>query len=68
MTVGYFTKQRGNLVEIVGEPVTKTPVYFTFRKDSEELKNKVNKALAEMKADGTLAKISEKWFGGDYTK
>jgi len=32
------------------------------------LKNKVNKALAEMKADGTLAKISEKWFGGDYTK
>ena len=68
LTVGYFTKQRGNLVEIVGEPVTKTPVYFTFRKDSEELKNKVNKALAEMKADGTLAKISEKWFGGDYTK
>ena len=68
LTVGYFTKQRGNLVEIVGEPVTKTPVYFTFRKDSEELKNKINKALAEMKADGTLAKISEKWFGGDYTK
>ena len=43
LTVGYFTKQRGNLVEIVGEPVTKTLVYFTFRKDSEELKNKVNR-------------------------
>lgn len=68
LTVGYFTKQRGNLVEIVGEPVTKTPVYLTFRKDSEELKNRINKALAEMKSDGTLAKISEKWFGGDYTK
>ena len=68
LTVGYFTKQRGELVDLVGETVTKTPVYLTFRKDSEELKNRINKALSEMKADGTLAKISEKWFGGDYTK
>ena len=68
LTVGYFIKQRGDLVEAVGEPVTKTPVYLTFRKDSEELRNKINKALDEMKADGTLAKISEKWFGRDYTK
>ena len=27
----------------------------------------VNKALAELKADGTLAKISEKYFGSDLT-
>ena len=67
-TVGYFTKQRGELVELVGEPVTTTPVYFVFRKESEDLKNRVNKALSEMKADGTLTKISEKWFGSDFTK
>ena len=68
LTVGYFTKQRGELVELVGEPVTTTPVYFVFRKESEDLKNRVNKALSEMKADGTLTKISEKWFGSDFTK
>ena len=67
-TVGYFTKQRGELVELVGEPVTTTPVYFVFRKESEDLKNRVNKALSEMKADGTLTKISEKRFGSDFTK
>lgn len=68
LTVGYFIKQRGDVVELSGEPLQKSPVYFTFRKDSGDLKDKVNKALNEMKADGTLAKISEKWFGGDYTK
>ena len=68
LTVGYFIKQRGDIVEIVGEPVTSIPVYLAFRKDSEDLKNRVNKALAEIKADGTLGKISEKWFGKDYTK
>ena len=68
LTVGYFTKQRGELVELVGEPVTTTPVYFVFRKESEDLKNRGNKALSEMKADGTLTKISEKWFGSDFTK
>ena len=55
-------------VQLVGEPLSTTPTFFLFRKDSEELRNEVNKALAEMRADGTLAKISEKWFGGDYTK
>lgn len=68
LTVGYFIKQKGDLVELVGEPIEKNPVYFTFRKDTPELKDKVNKALEEIKADGTLAKISEKWFSGDFTK
>ncbi len=58
----------GETVEAVGEPVELTPSYFVFRKDSAELQAKVNKALQELKADGTLAKISEKWFGKDYTK
>lgn len=68
LTVGYFIKQKGDTVELVGEAIEKTPVYFTFRKDSTELKDKVNKALNEMKADGTLTKISQKWFSDDFTK
>lgn len=35
------------------------------RKDEPELKAMLNKALEEMKADGTLSKISLKWFKTD---
>ncbi len=38
------------------------------RKDDTELLDKLNKALNEMKADGTAAKISEKWFGKNIIK
>jgi len=36
-----------------------------FRKDNTELEEKVWKTLLEMSKDGTVAKISEKWFGSD---
>ena len=32
------------------------------------INKKVNKALEEMKADGTLASLSKKWFNEDFTK
>ena len=36
--------------------------------DNESLKKAVNKALKELKEDGTLSKISIKYFGEDLTK
>ncbi|MGM9532422.1 amino acid ABC transporter substrate-binding protein [Intestinibacter sp.] len=38
-----------------------------FRKGEEALCQKVEDTLKEMKKDGTLAKISEEWFGEDLT-
>ncbi|MBS0389931.1 MAG: amino acid ABC transporter substrate-binding protein [Proteobacteria bacterium] len=38
------------------------------RKDDAGLLEKLNKALAEMKQDGSAAKISEKWFGKNIVK
>ena len=38
-----------------------------FRKGDDALKEKVEGALKEMSADGTLAEISNKWFGEDVT-
>lgn len=38
-----------------------------FRKADQTLRDEVQKILGEMKADGTVAKISEKWFGKDIT-
>lgn len=34
-----------------------------FRKDDKELRNRVEEAIECMKLDGTMVKLSEKWFG-----
>ncbi|WP_051533580.1 amino acid ABC transporter substrate-binding protein [Anaerovibrio sp. RM50] len=40
---------------------------FAFRKDDQALRDKVQKVFDEMIKDGTVAKISEKWFAKDIT-
>jgi cystine transport system substrate-binding protein len=39
-----------------------------FNKGNDELVEAVNKAIEDMKVDGTYLKISEKWFGTDVSK
>jgi cystine transport system substrate-binding protein len=41
---------------------------FAFLKGNKDLVKKVDKALAEMKEDGTLEKISKKYFGEDVSE
>jgi len=41
---------------------------FAFAKGSTSLVDAVNKALDELRADGTLAQLSEKYFGSDVSK
>jgi cystine transport system substrate-binding protein len=41
---------------------------FVFTKDKEALVEAVDKALEELRADGTLAEISDKYFGEDVTQ
>ena len=38
-----------------------------FRKGDDALRDKVDEVIDEMKADGSLAEISKKWFGSDIT-
>ena len=40
---------------------------FALRKDSGLLEP-INTALKDLAADGTLAKIGQKWFGNDISK
>lgn len=42
--------------------------YFIYRKDEVALRNEMDGLLAEMRADGTLAEISERYLGQDDTK
>lgn len=41
---------------------------FAFRKEDQALRDEIQKVFDEMKADGAVAKISEKWFSADITK
>ena len=49
---------------------TDDPAYnaFAFTKDKTALVDAINGALAELREDGTLAEISEKYFGADVTQ
>lgn len=49
----------------VGDPLISTIYSYAFRQEDKELTETVNMFLADMARDGTLKKISEKWFGAD---
>ena len=52
---------------VVEESLSKEAYGIGFRNDENgiELRDKVQKVLLEMAEDGTVAKISENWFGKD---
>ena len=59
-------------VKIVGDPVFYEPLAVAFDKNSEldstSLQKSVDKIIEEMHSDGTLTKLSMKWYGADLTK
>ena len=55
----------GARLEIAAETEDESRNALTFRKDSGELVKAVDEALAELRKDGTLTEISEKYFGED---
>ncbi|MBL4931356.1 amino acid ABC transporter substrate-binding protein [Clostridium paridis] len=67
--IRYYTNQRGESKYKVLDDNFGTEEYgIGFRKDDKEFLSAVQKALDELKADGTSKKISEKWFGKDIVK
>lgn len=64
-----YKKQKPDApIMAVAEQETKDESGFLFNKGNEDLIQAVNKALSEMKADGTYEEISLKWFGADVSK
>ncbi|EGR0315243.1 amino acid ABC transporter substrate-binding protein [Vibrio parahaemolyticus] len=63
-------KKTGLPLELAGEPFETIQNAWPFvnNEKGQKLQSEVNKALAEMRADGTVEKISVKWFGADITK
>lgn len=52
------------------EPVSINNTYVLIHKSDENqvLRDDINKALKELRADGTMDKLSQKWFGEDISK
>jgi ABC-type amino acid transport substrate-binding protein len=55
-------------VKIVAKTGDVAKQVFAARKDDKTLTTAFNKALADLQADGTLARISEKYFGKDVSR
>jgi L-cystine transport system substrate-binding protein len=68
LLVGYLIKQQNLPVKGAGILDTPQPVAVAFRKDGAALKTALDRALLQIKADGTYAKISRKWFGQDVSQ
>jgi polar amino acid transport system substrate-binding protein len=62
----YLSKAPGKY-RILDESLADERFGIGFRKGDIALKDKIEETLAAMKADGTMAQISEKWFGTDIT-
>jgi L-cystine transport system substrate-binding protein len=63
-----YQEEYGAKIKIVGEPVSESQAYHLYNKKTGiELRETVDKVLKEMKADGTLSKLSIEWLGDDFT-
>lgn len=60
----YMSKEEGTY-KLLEDALAPEEYGIGVKKGREDLLNKLQKALDELNADGTAAKISEKWFGED---
>ncbi|MFS1663002.1 amino acid ABC transporter substrate-binding protein [Streptococcus sp. zg-JUN1979] len=67
-SVNTIIKDQGlDNVKTIDLPSDEKPfIYFIFGSDQEDLQDFVNKRLKELEKDGTLAKLSEEYLGGNY--
>ena len=58
--------ENGYPIKVVGEPIFYEPLSVTIDLGDQELHDKLNGIITFMRKDGTLSKISKKWYGVDY--
>lgn len=67
VVANYYIASNNKDYKVLDEALQDEEYAIGFRKQDTELCSKVNEILKEMKKDGSLAKISSKWFGKDIT-
>lgn len=63
----YYLSQKPGEYAVLPESLLSEPIGIGLRKEDVSLKNKIQKTLDGMFKDGTMKKISIKWFGDDIT-
>ena len=67
VVANYEIKESGKDYVLLADGLEEEEYAIGFRKNDQALRDKVQQTLSEMKADGKLGEISEKWFGSDIT-
>ncbi len=67
VVANYYISSQKKDYRILDEGMAPEEYAIGFRKNDQKLRDKVQKTLSEMKADGKVAEISNKWFGKDIT-
>lgn len=65
---GYYIQKKKDEFKMLEGILSKEPMGVAYRKEDDSLKNEVDKIIGDMKKDGTLSKLSVKWFGFDAYK
>ena len=60
--------KEGYPVRIIEPPVFYEPLSLAIDKGDKAFNDKLAGIIAAMHEDGTLSKLSQKWYGTDYTK
>jgi polar amino acid transport system substrate-binding protein len=60
-SAAYFMQKASNVFDVGGEPFAKILTGIAVRKDDHELRDAIQKAFDNMKADGTYMQILTKW-------
>lgn len=68
MVGNYYVSKQPDKFDAPKSNLTEEPIGVAFRKEDTSLRDAYNKAMADLKEDGTLSKISQKWFGTDIYK
>jgi len=58
--------ENGYPIKVVGQPIFYEPLSVTIDLGDHELNHELEEIISAMRKDGTLSKISVKWYGVDY--
>ncbi|WP_411681099.1 ABC transporter substrate-binding protein [Clostridium thailandense] len=64
----YYIASQKDKFKKIKSLLNQEPIGVAFRKDDTDLRDGYQKAMDELKKDGTLSKLSQKWFGYDIYK
>ncbi|WP_072031621.1 amino acid carrier protein [Anaerovibrio sp. RM50] len=65
LTAFYFIRSSSERYFILNDSLGEEELALAFRIEDKELRDRVQKIISDMRADGTLGKISQEWFGSD---